>query len=304
MNAESRDRNDEITEPVADNINRSAVTDAKGAFEMRPLPPGNYLVKPGEYPRDGALDRKDAKTRPVPAVFIGTKVALKGGADPERVEVRAVPHVVIEAQYLDSKGKPTRGHSCHVFGQIDGVSWFGDAKADATGKVVAHVPHGLENAQFDLMTNEHGALRWRKKKGDELSNDRQVRLGTLTDDVTGIEIVRYVAPILTVKVKTPDGVEVKDVGVGALYAVSKRWAAGGGTLFTNGGRPSNVSFERHDDGRFRSSQLFPDEDVTVTGYADGYVSKPQKVTLAEGATKEIEIVLEKAPAKKDGEKKE
>src|SRR5262249_47473337 len=41
VNAESRDRNEEITEPVADNIDRSAVTNEKGEFEMKPLPPGN-----------------------------------------------------------------------------------------------------------------------------------------------------------------------------------------------------------------------------------------------------------------------
>ena len=28
------------------------------------------------------------------------------------------------------KGKPTRGHACHVFGQIDNDYWFGEAKAD------------------------------------------------------------------------------------------------------------------------------------------------------------------------------
>ena len=220
VNAESQERNEEITEPVADNINRSAVTNAKGEFEMRPLPPGNYLVKPGEYPRDGAIDRKDAKTRPVPAVFIGTKVALKAGADPERLEVRAVPHVTIEAQYIDSQGKPTRGHSCHVFGQIDGVSWFGDAKADPTGKVVARVPHGLENVQLDLMTNEHGVLRWRKTKDGPLNNNRRVMLGTLTDDVKGIEIIRYTAPILLVKVTSKDG--SKPVNPGGDRTVRQR----------------------------------------------------------------------------------
>lgn len=302
VNAESRDRNDEITEPVADNINRSAVTNEKGEFEMRPLPPGNYLVKPGEYPRDGAIDRKDAKTRPVPDVFIGTKVTLKGGADPERIEVRAVPHVRIEAQYVDSQGKPTRGHSCHVFGRIDGVFWFGDAKADANGKVVAQVPHGLEDVQFNLMTNEHGSLRWRKAKGEALNNSRTVSLGTLTDDVKGIEIVRYTAPILTVKVTTKDGSKPVKPGVTATYAAGK--GRRDGQFILRHGRQSDVLFEEQEDGRFRSSQLFPDEEVTVTGHAEGYADKAEKVKLAEGATKEIEIVLDMAPEKKDGEKKD
>ena len=78
---------------------------------------------------------------------------------PEPVEVRAVPHVVIEAQYYDSKGKTRRGHDPFIFGQIDGKPWFSQANADANGKVTALAPHGLERARLQLMTNEHGALR-------------------------------------------------------------------------------------------------------------------------------------------------
>jgi len=301
VNAESRDRNDEITEPVADNINRSAVTNDKGEFEMNPLPPGNYVVKPGDYARDGSLDRKDRKRAEMPGVFIGTKVVLKDKA-PEPIEVRAVPHVTIEAQYLDAQGKPTRGHSPHVVGRIDGVFWFSEAKADPNGKVVAQVPHGLEEVSFDLMTNEHGVLRWRKAKGEPLNNTRTVRLGTLTDDVRGIEIIRYTAPILLVKVTTKDGSKLKDTTVTAIYAPGKGKYEG--MAIVSSRRNSDVSFEKQEDGRFRSSQMFPDEEVTVIAYAEGYVSKPEKVKLAEGTTKEIEVVLEKAPEKKDGEKKE
>ena len=43
--------------------------------------------------------------------------------------------------------------------------------------------------------------------------------------------------------------------------------------------------------------------VTVTGHAEGYADNSQKVKLEEGTTKEIEIVIEKSPAKKGDEKK-
>ena len=308
VNAESQDRNEEITQPVADNINRSATTDANGEFALAPLPPGNYLVKPGEYARDASKDRGDRKTGPVPAVFLGTKVVLKGDAKPESVEVRAVPHVTIEGQYYDSKGKPCRGFGPHVVGRLDGVFWFAEAKCK-DGKFVCHVPHGLEDVQLDLITNEHHALRWRKKAGDPLNNNRRVVLGTLTDDVTGFEVVSYNAPILLVKVKSPDGVEVKNPAVGALYGVGKQWGpAGGAEIFGGPDRPSHVSFEGTGAGKYQSSQLFPDEDVTVTAYADGYRSKPVTLKLAEGTTKDVELTLEpakdeeKKPEKKDGKK--
>jgi hypothetical protein len=228
---------------------------------------------------------------------------LKAGAEPVVLEVKAVPHVTIEAQYLDSKGKTTRGHAPHVFGQIDGVPWFGEAKADANGKVVVQVPHGLEGVQLTMMTNEHGSLRWRKKKDDALSNNRTMMLGTLTDDVRGIEIVRYTAPILTVKVTTKDGGKPVKPAVTAVYAPGK--GRNEGRFILRNGRQSDVSFEEQEDGRYRSSQLFPDEEVTVSGHAEGYASKSEKVKLEEGTTKEIEIVLDtKAEKKEDAKKKE
>jgi hypothetical protein len=219
---------------------------------------------------------------------------VKVGANPDPVEVRAVPHVTIEAQYFDSQGKPTRGHSCHVVGQLDGVFWFAEAKADPNGKVIAQVPHGLENTQFDLMTNEHGVLRWRKAKGEPLNNTRQVRLNTMNDDVKGIEIIRYTAPILLVKVTTKDGSKTVNPAATAKYTSGKGQFENGLIV---GGRASDVSFEHQEDGRFRSSQLFPDEEVTVTAHADGCATKSEKVKLAENTTKEIELVLEKEPAK-------
>jgi RNA polymerase sigma factor (sigma-70 family) len=302
VNAESQQRNEDITEPVADNINRSAVTDVKGEFAMNPLPPGVYKVQPDIHMRDGSLDRKDRKQRPVPAVFIGMRVTLKDGAEPEPIEVRATPHVIIEAQYVDSKGQPTRGHSCHVFGQLDKMPWFGEAKAGPDGKMVAYVPHGLERVQLNLMTNEHGALRWRRTKDGPLNNTHRVDLGTVNDDVMGIEVVRYTAPIVLVKVAAKDGQPLKDPAVTAVYGAGKRPYEG--QLIAAKGRHSDVSFEKQEDGRFRSEQLFPDEETTVTAHADGYASQSVQVKLPEGATKEIEIVLEKAAAKAEDKKEE
>jgi beta-lactamase regulating signal transducer with metallopeptidase domain len=301
VNAESRDRNDEITEPVADAINRSAVTNDKGEFELNPLPPGNYLVKPDDYAHDGSIDRKDRKALPVSDVFLGAKTTLKAGVIPEPIEVRATPHVVIEAQYLDAQGKPTRGHACHITGKLDGVFWFAEAKVGPDGKMVGRVPHGLENTQMSLMTNEHGVLRWRKGKGEPLNNTRIVRLNTMNDDVKGIEIIRYTAPILLVKVAAKDGSKPVNPAVTALYVSGKGQHEG--KLIVAGGRESDVSFEKQEDGRFRSSQLLPDEEVTIVGHADGYSGKLEKIKLAENTTKEIELTLEKTPAKED-EKKE
>ncbi len=186
---------------VADAINRTAVTGADGSFTLAPLPSGPYRVLPGARSRDGS---ERNKVRPLPAVFTPRKVALKEGETAEPLEIRASPHVVIEAQWLDSKGKPTWGFESHIFAKIDGNFWFGEAKIVKDGKTSAEVPHGLEDVQLMLATNEHHAIRWRRAKGEPLSRSRTIKLGTLDHDVKGIEIVHYTAPILVVKGETKD----------------------------------------------------------------------------------------------------
>jgi len=148
--------------------------------------------------------------------------------------------------------------------------------------------------QLDLMTNEHGALRWRRAKGQPLQNGRRLSLGTVTDDVKGIEVIRYVAPILVVKAACKDGTKPADLAVTADYAEGVNRE---GKYILPGGHNSDVTFEKQEDGRFRSEQLLPDEEVTVTAHAAGCICKPVKIKLPEGATKEIEIALVKAPSK-------
>jgi beta-lactamase regulating signal transducer with metallopeptidase domain/protocatechuate 3,4-dioxygenase beta subunit len=291
VNADLRGGIPDFNLPVANSIRRTATTNDKGEFEMAPLPPGEYEVKADEHSYDPSKDEPRPKKRPLPAVFIGKQVTLKDGQKPEPIEVRAIPHVIIEAQYLDSKGKPTRGHEMFIFGQLDKMHWFGQGKPDADGKIVARVPHGLTNAQLDLMTNEHGVLRHRLKAGGPLNNSRRVDLGTLNDDVKGIQIIRYVAPILVVKVVGKDGKKPAGAAVTAKYPPGK--AQYQGRLIIKKGLESDVSFEEQEDGRFRSSQLFPDEEVTVTAQADGYEPRSQKIKLAESDKKDITLELEK-----------
>jgi beta-lactamase regulating signal transducer with metallopeptidase domain len=276
--------------PVASSIRRGALTNAKGEFELMPLPPGTYRVTPNEYDEEPSRDGRAPK-RPLPAVFLPTQVTLTEGEKPEPVEVRAVPHVTVEAQYLDSKGKPTRGHDCFIWGRIDNEFWNSMAKAGPDGKMIAKLPHGLTQVTLDLVTNEHGALRYRLKPNGPLLNNRRVDLGTLNDDVKGIEIIRYTAPIVIVKVVARDGGKLKNVAVTGDYPPGK--GKNDGKFIVKGGLNTDVIFEEQEDGRFRSEQLFPDEAVTLTAHADGYNTASKDIKLPEGATKEITITLEK-----------
>jgi beta-lactamase regulating signal transducer with metallopeptidase domain/protocatechuate 3,4-dioxygenase beta subunit len=290
--------------PVANAIRRTAVSDDKGKFTFAPLPAGNYNVYPQEHGYDPSKDDKRPEKRPLEAVFIRQNVELKGGPEAEPIEVRAVPHVVIEAQYYDSKGKKTRGHAGHMFGRPNKTGfWFGQAKMDQDGKMTMLVPHGINEAKLSLMTNEHGVLRWRRGKDGPLHAQREIDLGTVTDDVKDIEIIRYVAPILIMGAVEKGGSPIKNIQASIKYAPDKNPNDGRGR-FINGVQ-GDVFMEKQEDGRWRSSGLLPDEEVTVTISADGYKPYTEKVKLEEGITKEIKAELEKgaAPEKKEAEKK-
>ena len=117
-----------------------------------------------------------------------------------------------------------------------------------------------------------------------------------------IELIRYEAPIVVVKVTTKDGSKPKNVAVSAEYPEGKQPYQG--RLILKNGIRSDVSFEEQEDGRFRSMQMLPDEEVTFLAHAEGYESKPMKLKLPEGEKKDIELVLEKATENKDEKKVE
>jgi protocatechuate 3,4-dioxygenase beta subunit len=276
---------------VADSISRTSRTDDKGEFTFRPLPPGAYRVQPRKYGTDPSDDRLGRKEQELPAVFLPQKVVLKEGEKPEALEVRAVPHVLVEVQHVNSKGDKTRGHGPMLFGQIDGQFWHTDTKTGPDGKVSAMAPHGLTQTRLQLMTNEHGSLRHRVSNTNPFRRGREIELGTLDRDVKGIEVVVYKAPILLVKVSEKGGGKPKDAVVTVQYPPQKGLREG--RFIAKGGRQTDVTFEEQKDGRFRSSQFLPDEDATVTAHAEGYADKSVKVKIDEGTTKEIEIELEK-----------
>jgi hypothetical protein len=180
--------------------------------------------------------------------------------------VQAVPHVWLDAQILDSKGKPRSGHEGSVFGKLDGGFYFSQLKPDNKGHFHCMVPHGLEDAKIDFMTNEHGALRMRLGKGKPLVHGRQLAVGNIQHDLTGIEVIRYAAPIVLVKMVDASGKLVPTAKVAAIYDKENN----SGIMYINAGKGSSVGFEKQPDGRYRTSQMLPDENTRFVASADGY----------------------------------
>ena len=270
---------------VGNGIGRQTVTDANGSFTLASLPDGDYELQV-------QANSESYDPAPFEHVFLRQSMTIADGAGPELLEIRAVPHVEIRATYLDSDGKPRSGHEVTLFGKWDGGFYAEESSVpQADGKLFVRAPRGLQKAELDVMTNEHSALRWRMASGEPLRRGRRIDLGTIEKDISGIEIVRYVAPILLIKPVDEAGNIVRDCQPVITYTNPE---AEGEELtdYTVGG---NVSLEHQPDGRWRTSQLLPDEPFKVTVEKEGYECEPQQLSLAEGDEHELQITIKKAP---------
>lgn len=288
-----RRRNDGVEEvdqflgqnAVANGIGRSGKTNKKGEFSFADLPPGEYEIRIGrEY--------NQSRRKPAPHVFLYESLTIKAGEPVEPLEIRAVPHVEIHVQYVDSKGKPCGGHQQSLFGRFEGGRFFhtrSNAPKPSDGKLVFKVPHGLQKVQLDFSTNEHSSLQWRMSPDGPLKSARRIELGTVEDDITGIQIVRYTAPLLFVKIVDESGKLIKDAKPKALFEEGKS-PKSPGSRFINGVQ-GDVSFEQQADGRWRSSSLLPDHKLTVSAQQEGLVTKEQVVSLKEASEKELVFVM-------------
>ena len=122
---------------VSDAIERKTETDAEGRFTFDPMPAGSFQVQPVDYEH---LPGKGIIRRPLPAVFAPQKLTLTEGETPDPLEIRALPHVVIEGGWVDSQGKPRSGWALMISGQLDGQSWFTQGQVSSDGKFSVKVP--------------------------------------------------------------------------------------------------------------------------------------------------------------------
>jgi hypothetical protein len=275
---------------VADAIRRTAETDAQGRFTLDPLPPGSYRVMPIETHHSG--DRSAGWTRrELPAAFLPTSLTVAEGDVPEPLEVRASPHVVIEGQWLDSKGQPKAGWSSHVFGRWGNAYWYALTRPDGQGKFSLKVPRGLKDVELGISTSEHTSARHRIGKDAPLEDGRRLALGTLDHDVKGIEIVRYVAPILVINATTQAGEQVK--GFQARVEYTEPGPNADRRVYVVGGprRTEAIQDEQYD-GRYRTSQLLPGFAVNVRVSAEAFASAIRTLTVSEGQTEKVNFVLE------------
>jgi hypothetical protein len=274
---------------IGDSITRSVVTDRDGTFTIRHLPACDYRVTVVEEGRDPATRNDLLVRRPLPGVFAHSKLTVNDGVPPEPLVIREIPHVVIEARNYDSKGKPCNGNEWHLNGWLEGNLWSTQGRPDASGRFVIEAPLGLEMTRLGGMASSHRALRHRLTTDAPLESGNDVDLGTLDHDIKGLEIIHYEAAIVTVTVVSEDGQKPKHAQVSAEYFTAN--AKPRGTFIHEDGARSDVAFEEQNDGRFRSSMLFPDERFKLTVTAPGYEPRSEILSLAEGITKDLTFTL-------------
>ena len=278
--------------PLMDLTERSALTDAHGRFEMQPLPPGNYCVTPCDEPCDPLVE--DKTPRPLPAVFLGQRVALGEDLAEREIEFRAVPAVNVEVQLYDSAGRPCPGPCVFLAGQFAqgegrGVYWKRH-EPDLNGKHSFQAPKGLMQTQIRLECSYDSSLRSRISKDAPLSNGAE--LGTLTEDMTEIAIICYKAPIVSVvKAVDENGNVIEGFKAKIEYAAGQALREG---EFVRDDKPAgHVYIGPERDGRWRTWGLLPDEEFTLTVEAPGYRASAQKLSLPEGGVKDLAVRLER-----------
>ena len=288
---------------VANGISAGTITGADGTFQMKPLPSGSYRAQIEETVEDPTVGQKenwfeDKGKEKLKHVFAPKKIKIS--SEPmEPMVIQAVPHVTIRGQYFDSNGKPKSGHESWFAGQINGGFYSTrSSRPDKEGRFELRVPKGITEASINLTTNEHSSLRWKLANSETYSRADNIRFETLDKDIDGLEIVKYVAPIIVIRVEDTNGKPVNDFSIFSRY--TKQDEKDGVMYYTG-----DVGFEKQSDGRWRSSQLLPDDEISIEirspverDRLGNEKRKPvslaeaQKVTLKEGETRNLKFVIE------------
>ena len=289
---------------VANGISGGTMTGPDGTFQMKPLPPGTYRVRIEEKVDDPTAERKgnwfDKRGKAkLKHVFAPGNIEIT--SEPQEPMVfQAVPHVTIRGQYFRSNGKTRVGHSSSFWGKFDD-GWYStqSPRTDKEGRFEIRVPKGITEARMNPITNEHSSLRWKLPGSKDYSRADTIPLGTLDKDLDGLRIVRYEAPIIVVKVADSEGKAVKGYSISARY--TKQQDEKYGISYNTG----HVGFEKQSDGRWRSSQLLPDEEISIEitrglkrDPLGNIKQKPvalaeaKTLTLKEGETRSLNFVVD------------
>ncbi len=281
-------------------MKRSSQTDAKGEFTTRPLNSGKHMVEV-QMKATGAIEKLEYANFhdvPTPAMFVNQIIDVAEDSGDKPITVQAVPHVFISGNCVDSKGEVRAIHSPYVMGKYNDQSvWIRETMKVEKGSFKLMVPHGMEDAELRFMTNEHSALTI-QFPGEEMSTSQDWRFERIEEDITGIKVIRTVAPILQVEAVDQDGKRIKNAKVIAQYKMKPPAENKEGEMMAMRSSSSSY-FEKQKNGLYQSSSLVPDIEFTVVASTEDLECE-RTMSLAEGATEKITLTL-KPKAKEEVE---
>lgn len=259
-----------------------AKTDKDGFFELTPMPPGTYWMVVDTFVFDATQDRAMLNERQRRHAFLPLEVTIREGQPNDLIKIHAAPHVLVRGHTFFKDRLFLRGfiNGQHIritstLPRRDG--WFEFA-----------VPRGIEKVKMRLMGNQDEALLWRLKPGDSFISSNTADLGTLTEDLNTLEIVRFTPPVLLLKAEDERGQLLRAFKISSRYTT--RPSNEKPFIHSNG---KDVYFEKQLDGQRRSRIILPDQEITISIEKEGFTTEPQTVTLKEAEVRELIFVLKK-----------
>ena len=268
-------------------IARWCRTDATGAFRTAPLEPGEYQAS-AHGPRTDPLTGREGVGEPLEVCVLPQTVVVRQGKTPQ-VMLRAVPHVNVTVQVHSKDRKLREGIPFALRYRFDG-KWYKDwpddrATSDRDGRAVIRLPQGASFADIwcgSGNTHQSVVCKFRAGKGD--GDVQRVASSLWLKNVEADRRLEFVASPgvnASLRVTTKDGAPIEGAEVDDVRQGRENpciWMGVGG-------------------GVYRLGQVEPDRPLTIRVRAKGYERVTRTVTLAAGAPRRVEIVLEKKKAK-------
>jgi hypothetical protein len=277
-----------------------ATADDQGNFSFAPLPPGQYSLMAVRSYHDNAAGDSRTADLPWPIPPINYQLDAATASTQPRAVMQAAPLVRIPVEVVDGAGKPLSDASLSI----------GDA-GDFLNAVQARPVAGTPGKYEFLFPRDEFVrdLRVRVSMGqaafyqlnaqcDPVAAEAIV-LGQATEDFPTIRAVVRQSGTLKVTARTENGKEpAGEISVSAQYGPEtaariesaertnqqpRANFMGPSLMHTNpAGQRWHPTF----------LQVAPGEPLSVTIQSDIYTAEPQTVTLAEGETRSVEIVVQ------------
>ena len=212
--------------PVRGEDRHSATTEADGSFILGPLRTANYRIfGDGDNGGNASVDPFALAILPTARVIKPVKVYMQKDVVPEPLVLREMPTVQVEAEFVDSQGRPALGGATRISGLIpnaqgmsdpfgnfcsfeddwqlsvlndlepqdtsDRMDWGVRGRPDADGRIVFRVPEGMQHTAFEAFpSDETIAYKTREEVNGPLNYWGSRLLGTIEKD-RKITIVSY-----------------------------------------------------------------------------------------------------------------